>query len=107
MKKFLVAACAILALALVMAYQSPAQAPTSPDLGETNLLLLACGYMTDVAEAEGLQVRYCRRHQPEEVNGAKAKATVTLGTDAGRFVIEVEFQKSLWWATSFGATPVG
>jgi len=75
-----------------------------PDLGETNLLLLACGYAIDKAVAEGLTVRYCRRHEPEQIDGYKALVSIKVKTDIGRFLVKVEFRKSLWWASSFGVT---
>ena len=105
--RLIAVAAALLVLALLVTYQSAAQEPPLPpaikvDLGEENLLVLACAYATQKAVEEGLVVRWCRRNEPEEVNGYKAKVHVKVAiTDYGRFLIDVEFQKSLWWVQSF------
>src|SRR3970040_702184 len=97
--KLVAAACIVLVVALFSAYQGAAQEPPLPpaievDLGEANLLVLACAYATQKAVDEGLAVRWCRRNEPEEVNGYKAKVHVKVAIeDLGRFAINVEFQK--------------
>ena len=103
--KILLAACTVFALALVGAYQGSAQEPPT-DLGETNLLVLACNAATTLAEAEGLVVRYCRRYAPEEGNGWQAKATVKVSTSAGIFIVGMNFQKSLWSVHAWTVTQV-
>lgn len=101
------AALVAVVMGLLFAYQGQAQepAPAQADLGQANLLLLACAYATDKAVAEGLTVRYCRRQEPEKVDGYRARVSIKIATDVGRFLVQVDFQKSLWWATSFGVTP--
>ena len=105
--KLVAAACIVLVVALFSAYQGAAQEPPLPpaievDLGEENLLVLACAYATQKAIEEGLVVRWCRRNEPEEVSGYKAKVHLKVAiTEYGRFLIDVEFQKSLWWVQSF------
>jgi len=101
--KILALACIALVVALWSAYSSPAQEPMPPpaaevDLGEANLLVLACAYAMDKAVDEGLIVRYCRRQAPEEVSGYKAEVHAKVVIEGyGPFLVDVEFRKSLWW----------
>src|SRR3990167_7951644 len=72
-----------------------------PDFGETNLLVLACQYLTEVGQDQGLQVKNCRRVAPDEVNGYRALIHVRVLTDQGPFVLHVRLQKSLWAVSTF------
>jgi len=103
----LAAAVVFLLLGLSQAYaQEPAPPPpVALDLGETDILQLACGVAVDKAQAEGLSVRYCRRHE-QVVEGTRASVTVAISIPGtGKFLVRVDFRKSLWWSTGFSVTP--
>ncbi len=110
--KLLALTCIVLAAALFSAYQGSAQEPPPPpapaelDLGEQNLLVLACAYMTQKAVDEGLAVRYCRRAAPEEVSGYQAQVHAKLMIEGyGGFLVDVGFLKSLWWVGTWNVGP--
>ena len=104
---FLLLASLTLAVALFGTYQGQAQeAPL--DLGETNLLLLACDYVTALAKDEGLEVRYCRRYAPDEIVGYDARVVVKVSVPhVGRLLVGVNFKKSLWSVQAWDVTPAG
>ena len=97
--KLLVVALAALAL-MGWSQVGTAQEPP-PDFGETNLLLLGCQFMWEVAEAQDLTVKNCRRYAPDEVNGNRALVHVRLMTDWGPFILHVRLSKSLWSVSTF------
>ena len=72
-----------------------------PDFGETNVLLLACQYMWEVAEAQDMVVKNCRRYAPDEINGYRALIHIRLMTDWGPFILHVRLSKSLWSVSTF------
>ena len=101
MKKYaVIVACAIMAMALY-ASAGQAQAP-GPDLGDTNLLQLACDHAALSAASSGLGVRSCRRASPEQVDGDRALVFVRIVThEAGAFQLTFNFQRSLWSVQNF------
>lgn len=93
MKPLLVAAILILAVAL---YGSTATAQEAPlDLGESNLLTLACADAHGQA-GPGITVRNCRRAAPEEITGNFAVVTVRVATNVGPFLLKFHYTRSLW-----------
>lgn len=109
--KLLCVACIVLVAALFSAYQATAQEPPVPpavmvDLGEVDLLKLACAYSANKAAKEGLAVKWCRRAAPDALDGYQAKvyAQIKIG-GYGVFNIETSFQKSLWWVADWAVTP--
>jgi len=102
--KYLVVILAFLAL-LGWSQRGTAQEPP-PDFGETNLLLLACQYLTDSATSQSVVVKYCRRAAPDEINGYEAKIHVNLATyGSGKFNLTILFRKSLWNISTVVDTP--
>jgi len=110
-----VALVLMLGAALVIAYpgwgwaqEPPPPAAAEVDLGETDLLVLACVYATRQAVKEGLEVRWCRRDGAEEVTGYEAKVHVMVMIPGlGRFKVQVALMKSLWWVQDWTVAPAG
>lgn len=95
----------VLCVALFSSIQA-SQAQESPlDLGQTNLLLLACDYAKDLAAEEGITVKNCRRNAPEEVNGYKADVSIRISTNVGVYILEYSFMKSLWGVKNLVVVP--
>ena len=93
MRFFVVTALAVLGLALYASAGSAQEAPL--DLGEQDLLLVACGDALGLAADQNVPVRSCRRVS-EEVTGTRAEVVVRLATPYGVFHVEYHYRKSLW-----------
>lgn len=96
MRILFVTCLAVLVAAVFATANTSAQEP-APDFGEASLLVLACTYMADIASAEGINIKACRRNAPEEIEGYKARVHLKLFTDFGQFQIDLNLKKSLWW----------
>lgn len=100
----------VLAFALLVAaiYGSAghAQAP-APDVGDINLLVLACDHAKLSAGDAGLTVRNCRRAAPEEIDGNRALVHIRVATnETGVFLLDFNFQRSLWTVQYWTGKPV-
>ncbi len=78
-----------------------------PDLGQQDLLALACDFSIDRASLEHIPVHACRRAAPDQIDAYKATMTVKIFTVGyGNFLITISFYKSPWWVGSFSPTKV-
>ena len=93
MRFFVVTACVVLGAALLGSAGQAQEAPL--DLGEQNLLLLACGDALDIATEQNVAVRSCRRVS-EEIEGTRATTVVRLATSFGVYHVTARYRKSLW-----------
>jgi len=98
-----VVAVALWGWTTISAAQEPVVPP--PDYGETNLLLLACQYLTDSAKSQSVVIKYCRRAAPDEINGYQAVIHVKLATYLQVYKLDVLFRKSMWNISTAVETP--
>ena len=101
MKTILVALACVLLAAALFASAGQAQDP-GPDLGDVDLLALACDHAAISAAGSQLTVRNCRRYGVELIEGNRAQVSVRVVTkEAGPFVLAFHFQRSLWSVQGF------
>ena len=93
MRFFVIMALVVLGIALYASVGNAQEAPL--DLGETSLLLLACGDAIDLAQRENVPVRSCRRVS-EEIAANRATMVVRIATPLGVFHVTSRYRKSLW-----------
>ena len=92
---------AVLVLWLALALPEFVAAEEVPlDLGDTNLLVVACQTVTELGEAQDLIIKNCRRSAPDEIIGPRAVMHIRLKTDWGFIPVRVKMHKSLWSVTS-------
>lgn len=106
MKLKLFALLTIVAVSLVFwTFDSAAQDPV-PSAGEENLVVLACQIATVKAKREGLEMVWCRRAEPDVIDGNWAHVRVDIKiVDYGVFETTTDFFKSPWAIEFWGATP--
>lgn len=97
--KALVACAAVLLLAALLAASNAGS--QDPVLGETEPLTVACNDLIPIGLAGGLDVKNCRRAEPDELAGNRATVHVRIATDKGVFFIDVQLQKSIWHVGSW------
>jgi hypothetical protein len=78
------------------AMQARAQDPLLPP--DVSLLVLTCDIATQAALKENVHVLWCRHYGQDYVSDWKAQISVTVKTDAGKFIVTVPYYKSPWWA---------
>ena len=105
-KTLFAVAAAALAVAVGGA-ATTAEAQQGPDVGDTNLLALACDSIESIAYANGLLLRSCREvaKYPIEISasGNRAEVPVRVKFEGRRFIeIVVKMQRSLWSTQSIG-----
>lgn len=110
-KKLIILSCAILLLASFGAYNGTAQDPTVPtqqiDLGEEDLIQLACKFAISKAEAEQLNVKWCRFAGKSSLEKNKSTVEVAVNVvEYGKFKFKASFIKSLWWPTGYTVEPL-
>src|SRR3972149_3701274 len=99
--KLFIASCLVLLVSLVGSISSEAQSPP-PDLGETNLLNLACSYLNSRAEEQSVKLTYCRRYKPDVINETTATIYTKIRVNNSyNLMFRSNFRKSLWWVDSF------
>ena len=105
-KRLLVIVCTLLVTVALYGSYAGAQEPTPAlDLGETNLLTLACQVSTAKALREGFTIKWCRKEE-EIVTGNQALVVARIKIPAlGTFKTYSSFQKSLWWVEGWTVEP--
>jgi hypothetical protein len=106
MKIVLASAVGTLALALGAA-ATTADAQQQPDLGDTDLVSLACDQIGAIGYSNGLWMAKCREvpKYPIEISpsGNRAQVVVRVKFEGRRaFEIVVKMQRSLWSVQSIG-----
>jgi hypothetical protein len=96
----------VVSVAFATASKGDEPIPPGPDLGQTNLLTLACDFVEQSVELADGHLIYCRREQPDVINANKAQIIFKIKTDiAGKQIVKINFMKSLWWPS--GAKIIG
>src|SRR5262245_60291582 len=106
MRIVLASAVATLALALGAA-ATTAEAQQQPDVGDTDLVLLACDQIGAIGFSNGLLMTKCREvpKYPIELSpsGNRAQVVVRVRFEGRRaFEVVVKMQRSLWSVQSIG-----
>lgn len=98
---------AFVALIVALGAASTADSQEPPlDLGEQNLVQLACQYAYDVGEREQVAIRWCRVHSVD-VSPLHARVVVRIRTETlGKHDFAFVFHKSLWSVWNVSAEPV-
>lgn len=105
MRKLLIIPIIVLLIAMIGS-QASAQDPAQ-DLGEINLLKIACNHASLTAGAAGLTIKNCRRFQPDSVEANQAVIVLRLVTnESGPYILTFFFHKSLWSVDNFNVVKV-
>lgn len=88
-------------------YAKKSDIPKKADLGNENLVQLACDYATVQAVNQGVVVRKCEASGKKAVKVKEntAEVSIFIQTNIGNFDGKVLLQKSLWTVTNWGVYP--
>jgi hypothetical protein len=87
--------------AVVTAQQPQPNSPAQVTLDEQQLLRLGCNYAVLRAELEELYVKWCRK-EAVTINEGTARVVVQINIPGtGKYIVEMGFLNSPWWAYSF------
>ena len=88
---------ALLAVIAALGWTQALQAEDPPlDFGETQPLLVACGWATEYGTDQGFIIKNCRRVAPDEIVGNRAVVHIRVMTDRGPLKLKVRFFKTQW-----------
>ena len=100
MKKLIIL-CVTFLLALGIATNRAHSEVPPLDLGESNLLNVACNLAYDNVEAAGFHMLHCRRSAPDVINGNQAIIFLSVSaTGDSKAKVKVYFRRSLWWPSA-------